>query len=169
MESEDSYMEELEESKLGETQVIHIDESKSSNNHSQLYLVQQKPNLSSVNLRSPAEVKAAKVLQPAASQGNFAPPRLQALNKNSKSNLSSIYANDRTMFKLPNEELSSALWPGEQQTDFGNEFVLQLEQENSRLRAREEELKAVIAERLRAQQRRREELVAMLQPRVITA
>jgi hypothetical protein len=67
------------------------------------------------------------------------------------------------MFKLPNEELSSALWPGEpQQTDFGNEFVLQLEQENSRLRAREEELKAIIAERLKAQQRRREELVSML-------
>lgn len=72
------------------------------------------------------------------------------------------------MFKLPNEELSSALWPGEppQQEDFGNEFVLQLEQENSRLRAREEELRALIAERLMAQQRRREELVALLQPRV---
>jgi hypothetical protein len=67
--SEDSYMEELEESKLGETRVIHIDESASQSQHSQLYLVQQKAPLSSGSLndlRSPADGRA-KVMQPAAS------------------------------------------------------------------------------------------------------
>ena len=46
--------------------------------------------------------------------------------------------------------------------NFGNELVVQLELENSRLKSREEELRQHLQERIEAQQRRREELIAMI-------
>lgn len=64
--SEDSYMEELEESKLGETRVVHIDESTSQ--QSQLYLVQPKAApLSSVSSAQELRSPVLRGLQPAVS------------------------------------------------------------------------------------------------------